>query len=151
MEEEAPIELLREMSAREVLVEICLTSNALILGISGSRHPLSVYIKYGVPVALSTDDEGVSRSDMTREYLKAAQDQGLDYVGLKTMARASIEHAFIGGESLWMDVKNFTPVPQCAMKPPRMLSGCRRFLDDNAKARLQWALEEAFVEFEVKY
>jgi hypothetical protein len=151
MEEDDPAGLLREMSARKVLVEICLTSNALILGISGSRHPLFVYLKYGVPVALATDDEGVSRSDMTHEYLRAAEDQGLDYIRLKTMARASIEHAFIGGESLWRDVKNFISVPQCAMKPPRMSSGCRRFLDDNAKARLQWALEGAFVEFEAKY
>jgi hypothetical protein len=44
-------------------------------------------LKYGVPVALATDDEGVSRSDMTREYLRAVQNQGLSYEELKRMAR----------------------------------------------------------------
>jgi adenosine deaminase len=28
----------------------------------------------GVPVALATDDEGVSRSNMTHEYLKGAEE-----------------------------------------------------------------------------
>jgi adenosine deaminase len=30
-------------------------------------------MKYGVPVALSTDDEGVARSNMTHEYLRAVE------------------------------------------------------------------------------
>ena len=52
-------------------------------------------MQYGVPVALSTDDAGVSRSDMTHEYLRAVQTQGLGYVDLKRMARASLEHSFL--------------------------------------------------------
>jgi hypothetical protein len=39
MSENDPIGLLREM-AENVLVEICLTSNDVILGVSGDRHPL---------------------------------------------------------------------------------------------------------------
>src|SRR4029077_17088677 len=69
--------LLKEMSQRKVLVEICLTSNAKILGVEGPNHPLPVYMKYGVPVALATDDEGVSRSDITHEYLRAVETYGL--------------------------------------------------------------------------
>ena len=34
-------------------------------------HPLPVYLQHGVPVALSTDDEGVSRIDLTHEYQRA--------------------------------------------------------------------------------
>ena len=49
------------MAERNVLVEIALTSNDMILGVSGDDHPLPTYLKYGVPVALATDDEGVSR------------------------------------------------------------------------------------------
>ena len=30
-------------------------------------------MKAGVPVALATDDEGVSRSDMTHEYLRESK------------------------------------------------------------------------------
>jgi len=89
MSEDDPIGLLQEMAKKNVLVEICLTSNDVILGVSGDRHPLPVYMKYGVPVALATDDEGVSRSDMTHEYLRAAETYGLSYGELKRMARAS--------------------------------------------------------------
>ena len=87
MSENDPIGLLHEMARKNVLVEICLTSNDVILGVSGDRHPLPVYMKYGVPVALATDDEGVSRSDMTHEYLRAVETYGLSYPDLKRMAR----------------------------------------------------------------
>src|SRR4029078_2913112 len=101
MHETDPYELLKEMARLNVMVEICLSSNDLILGVSGPRHPLATYIEYGVPVALATDDEGVARSEISMEYLKAAEDQGLGYIQLKTMARNSLQYAFIAGESLW--------------------------------------------------
>ncbi|HEY0671962.1 MAG TPA: hypothetical protein VGD27_06835, partial [Longimicrobiales bacterium] len=62
---------------------------------SGADHPLAAYHKYGVPTVISTDDEGVSRSEMTMEYVRAVQDQGLGYVKLKEMARNSLKHAFV--------------------------------------------------------
>ena len=77
-----------------------------------------MYLKAGVPVALATDDEGVSRSEMTREYERAVLDQGLDYVTLKKMARTSLEHAFLPGASLWSDARKFTPVHECAGEKP---------------------------------
>src|SRR5262249_42213141 len=70
----------------QVLVEVALTSNDLILGVRGPRHPLRTYLRYGVPVALATDDPGVSRSTMTLEYRKAVEEQGLDYRTLKRLA-----------------------------------------------------------------
>ena len=83
------------------MVEINLTSNDVILGVSGKDHPLPLYRKYGVPVALSTDDEGVSRIDMTHEYVRAAETYGLSYSDLKQMVRTSFEHSFLPGASLW--------------------------------------------------
>lgn len=94
MHEDRPYELLAEMARRGVLVEINLTSNDVILGVKGRDHPLRAYLTAGVPVALSTDDEGVARSDMTMEYVRAAQQQLLRYPDLKAMARASLRHAF---------------------------------------------------------
>ena len=94
MDEDDPLALLRELASKRVLVEIALSSNDLILGVRGSRHPLRVYLKYGVPVALVTDDPGVSRSSLTLEYRKAVDEQGLDYRTLKRMARSSIEYSF---------------------------------------------------------
>ncbi|HEX4642204.1 MAG TPA: hypothetical protein VH161_02015, partial [Candidatus Acidoferrales bacterium] len=59
MYEDRPYDLLKEMAAKHVMVEINLTSNDVILGVAGKDHPLPIYRKFHVPVALSTDDEGV--------------------------------------------------------------------------------------------
>jgi adenosine deaminase len=146
--------LLKEMVRRNVLVEICLTSNDVILGISGREHPLATYLKYGVPVALATDDEGVSRSEISKEYLRAVQDQGLGYLQLKQLTRNSLEYAFIGGSSLWSDAKRSVPVSQCTSDLAAMKltsSACRQFMDGSEKAKLQWKLEANFRDFESKW
>jgi adenosine deaminase len=146
--------LLKEMARRNVMVEICLTSNDVILGISGREHPLATYLKYGVPVALATDDEGVSRSEISREYLRAVQDQGLGYMQLKTLDRNSLEYAFIGGASLWSDAKKAVPVSQCTSDLAAMKltsTGCRQFIDGSEKAKLQWKLEEQLRAFEQRW
>jgi adenosine deaminase len=151
MHEDEPYELLKEMARRKVLVEICLSSNDLILGVSGPQHPLRTYLQYGVPVALATDDEGVSRSEISREFLRGAQEQGLGYIQLKTMARNSLHYAFIAGASLWNDARKFVPVAQCAKDVVVMKlssSGCRQFIDGSEKAQLQWKLEDDFRAFE---
>ena len=94
MYEDEPLKLLQEMAAKKVLVEIALTSNDVILGVKGSRHPLRTYLRYGVPVALVTDDAGVARSTLTLEFRKGVEEQGLDYRTLKRMARNSLEYSF---------------------------------------------------------
>jgi adenosine deaminase len=153
MYEENPHELLAMMARRNVMVEICLTSNEGILGIRGRQHPLAMYLKAGVPVALATDDEGVSRSEMTREYERAVQEQGLDYVLLKKLARTSIEHSFLPGSSLWSDARKFTPVHECAGEKPTAVpaSACMKFLNGSEKAREEWRLEHRFVDFENRF
>jgi hypothetical protein len=136
------------------MVEICLSSNDLILGVSGRQHPLAVYMQYGVPVALATDDEGVSRSEISREFLKAAEDQGLRYLQLKTMARNSLQYAFVSGASLWADGRRFTPVDQCRsdVAVMKLISdACRQFVGGSEKAKLQWKLEEDFRTFEGRH
>jgi adenosine deaminase len=153
MNETDPISLLHEMAKRNVLVEINLTSNELILGISGDEHPLPVYMKYGVPVALSSDDEGVSRTDMTHEYLRAAETYHLSYGDLKGFARQSLEHSFLPGQSLWAGSKPaFRRAAPCAASVPGKQSPkCSAFLLENERAREQWKLEGAFAEFEKKF
>jgi adenosine deaminase len=146
--------LLREMAERNVLVEICLTSNDVILGVSGDDHPLPAYMKSGVPVALSTDDEGVNRSDMTHEYLRAVQTYRVSYVDLKRMARQSLEHSFLPGQSLWADTKLvFRMTPACASDAAlgKPSAGCEEFLAASERARMQWKLETEFAKFEKKY
>jgi len=153
MSERDPIGLLKEMSQKKVLVEICLTSNDTILGISGDQHPLPIYLKYGVPVALATDDQGVARSDITHEYLRAAETYNLSYAELKRMARASLEHSFLPGDSLsnYATNKNVGPCETGLRnsKPPS--SACQASLDHSERARVQWEMERAFTEFEKNF
>ncbi len=154
MYEDDPFNLLREIVRRNVMVEICLTSNDAILGIRKEQHPLTTYLQYGVPVTLATDDEGVSRSEISREYLKAAEEHGLGYTQLKTFARNSIQFAFLPGVSLWADSKRFTSVGQCERDQPAanpISNACKQFLTSSEKARLQWKLEEDFKSFESQY
>jgi adenosine deaminase len=151
MYEDRAQQLLSELAQRNVMIEICLTSNATILGVQGERHPLRDYMRAGVPVALATDDEGVSRSDMTQEFLRGALDQGLSYVQLKKMTRTSLEHAFIAGASLWSDAGKFTPVSECSsdLRRPQIPSAsCSNFLQRNEKAKLESMLESQFSTFE---
>jgi hypothetical protein len=113
-----------------------------------------VYIKYGVPVALATDDEGVSRSDMTHEYLRAVETYDLKYADLKRMARQSLEHSFIPGASLWSDGRDFRRVAACdgeKLSGSSVSGKCQKFLEGSERARVQWQLEQAFAEFEKKF
>lgn len=149
MNERDPRQLLREMAMRNVLVEICLTSNDVILGVSGNDHPFPVYVRNDVPVALATDDEGVSRIDLTHEYLRAVETYDfVNYGLLKRMARNSVEHSFVGGASLWANTKSFQMVSACA--GGKLSAGCQKFLDSSERARLEWRLEAEFGEFEKK-
>jgi hypothetical protein len=139
------------MAQRRVMVEINLTSNDVILGVAGGRHPLRTYLDYGVPVALSTDDEGVSRSEMTLEYRKAVEEQGVDYPTLKAMARNSLEYAFVEGASLWADYDALAPVEACATASGGLEgASCRAFTAANEKARLQASLEVDLGAFEAR-
>jgi adenosine deaminase len=144
--------LLREMAEKSVLVEICLTSNDKILGLRGRDHPLGEYLKFGVPVALATDDQGVARSDLTTEYKKAVEEQGLDYQKLKNIARNSLEYAFVSGRSLWLNSATYLEmIAACnpnELEQTTLSQPCEDFLAQNERARLQWSLEKAFKTFE---
>jgi adenosine deaminase len=154
MYEDRPYDLLKEMTQKHVMVEVNLTSNDTILGVTGKQHEFPIYRKFGVPVALSTDDEGVSRIDLTHEYVRAVETYGLSYGDLKQMARTSIEHSFLPGASLWRDKDDFAhAVAACAgpgvalgaAKPP---AACAAFLGASEKAQQQWELERRFATFE---
>jgi len=108
-----------------------------------------------VPVALATDDDGVARSDMTHEYLRAVETYRLPYTDLKRMTRQSLEHSFLPGESLWVDAKHdFRAVAACAgdvLGSEKPSPRCEKFLAANERGREQWRLEAEFARFEKKY
>ena len=150
MGEKDPVNLLQSMARRHILVEVCLTSNDVILNVSGIHHPFPLYLKYGVPVALATDDEGVSRGDIVQEFQRAAETFNLSYLQLKQFARNSLEYSFLPGEGL----SRIHSPSLCAGDKPqaaKLSRACADLISRSEKARQQWDLEKAFAEFESKF
>jgi adenosine deaminase len=152
-EENLP-ELLNKMRQQKIAVEICLTSNAGILNVSGNRHPLPLYRREHIPFNLNTDDEGVNRSNLTMEFVKAVQTYQLSYVELKNIVRSSLEYAFLPGGSLYIDgdynklQPEFSEVRHENWQPS---AKAEALLHKSEKLREEVILERSFIEFEKKY
>jgi adenosine deaminase len=154
MYEQEPEKLLKDMAAKQVLVEINLTSNKDVLGVSGKNHPFPIYRKFGVPVAISTDDEGIERIDLTNEYVRAVESYDLNYADLKQLARNGLEYSFLPGASLWAapDFTRLTdPCGADAAGADERSSACEAFLKGSEKAEQQWELEKRFQDFEAGF
>ena len=119
MYENEPQSLLKEMASRHIMVEINLTSNDVILGVNAPWHPLPTYRAAGVPIALSTDDEGVSRIDLTHEYTRAAIEFNLSYLDLKTSARTSLKFSRMEESDMLEDWENRIAEPERRTSPRR--------------------------------
>lgn len=136
------------MAARGVAVEHCLTSADLILGVRGADHPYRLYRDVGVAQVLCADDEGVGRTDLSREYLMAVQTFGLGWTDLKGLARNALGHSFLPGARLW---ERGALNAACAAEAPgaeRPGAACARWLATSERARAQWILEGALRRFE---
>ena len=153
--EDDPLGLLADMARRNILVEIALVSNDQILGVRGIHHPFPLYRTFGVPVALATDDMGISRATMTTQFQVAVETFALSYADVKSLVRNSLEYAFVPGESYWQDRSTFTPVAICApsalSQPTTPSAECAAWLEQNERARLQWRLESSFAAFEARH
>lgn len=145
------VKLLEYMRNNYILVEICLSSNASILGVAGNSHPFMLYQRAGVPVTICTDDEGISRSNLTMEYVKAVQFFNLDYGDVVRLVRNSIEYSFLPGTSLFVD-HDYTmllPVFEGVDQPDWQPSVTAvQMMRANSKLERQVKLERAFVAFE---
>ena len=146
MYETGALQLLNEMRTKRIAVEINLTSNDLILGLRGIDHPFPIFRKYGVPVVISTDDEGVNRSHLTQEYERAVLTYGLTYSDVKQLVRNSLEYSFLSGASYWSDSSYRAPVKACEGGVSD--KSCAAFLASSDKASAQADLEKRFRDFE---
>ena len=143
--------LLKTMRTQGIAVEVCPSSNATILGVEGDRHPFRLYGKAGVPLTINTDDEGISRSNLTMEYVRAVRAWSLSYREVKTLVRNGLEYSFLSGESLFagrdyrqvrpqyrkLQARGWVPTPDDG-----------RLLAASDKATVQARLERALLEFE---
>ncbi|MBX7250073.1 MAG: adenosine deaminase [Caulobacteraceae bacterium] len=142
--------LVREMAERGVMVEVNLTSNAVILGVSGDDHPWRWLRSANVPFALSTDDPGISRSELSQEYARGAG-EGMTYADLRRSARNALAFSFLAGESLWTDAPRYErATAACAadLGRPEPSRACAAFLARSDKAREQFRFEARLAAFE---
>lgn len=144
-------DLVADMASSGVAVEVNLTSNESILGVSGEDHPVIWLRQAGVPVVYTTDDPGISRSDLTNEYARAVFDTGATYEDLVTSGRNALAFSFLPGEGLWDDPGRYERLNRaCADQEPggALSSNCASLLQASAKASAQWRYEQRLGEFE---
>ena len=87
--------IMKTMRAKDIPVEINLTSNAFIEGVQGANHPITLYRKYGVPYVISTDDAGVTRHNLANEYVLFASRYKPSYAEVKKASYNSIRYSFL--------------------------------------------------------
>ncbi len=87
--------LMAELVDRDVVLEICLTSNLRTRAVPApADHPFGWLRDAGVRVTLNTDDPGMFDTDLNREYLVAHEVFGLDAPALVDLARESVRASF---------------------------------------------------------
>jgi adenosine deaminase len=96
-----------------------------------------------VPVALSTDDEGIARIDLTHEYVRAVETFGLTYADLKEIVRNSLEYSFLPGASLWGERGSYAQIVEAcrsdAASAETSSQTCAAFLDGSEGRRAMGA------------
>lgn len=144
--------LIKGMAKYKTAVEICLSSNEAILDVKDNDHPFLLYKKAGIPMCISTDDEGVNRSNLSFEYVKAVSRYNLSYEELKNLIRNTLEYSFLEGESLFLkgdyksirkDFKKFKTISQW-----KNAFEYSELIKNNPKLKKQIQLEIEFLEFE---
>lgn len=152
MYENNPFSLLNALSEQKIPVEIALTSEEAVRSITAKENPFPVLQQYDVPVVLVTESGGLTRIDITNEYVRAAHDYNLSYAQLKTLARNSLEYSLLPGKSLWKSTSPYIMGDECKDSLTNKKTGiCQKLLTENPKANKQWALETKFVEFERQF
>lgn len=144
-------DLVAAMAQNGIAVEVNLTSNDSILEVSGEEHPVIWLREAGVPVVYTTDDPGISRSDLTNEYARAVFDTGANYEDLVTSARNAVAFSFLPGEGLWLDPGEYRRMnPACAGQSvdERPAGRCAALMEGSPLAREQWRYEQLLSAFE---
>jgi adenosine deaminase/aminodeoxyfutalosine deaminase len=92
--------LLQELKAREVPLELCPTSNVRT-GVcpSFAGHPLRHLFDLGLLVTLNSDDPAFFGSDLVNEFLLAHTEQGFTRDELRQLARNSFRASFLPAET----------------------------------------------------
>ena len=90
-------ELLEKLIDREIALEMCPSSNHQIVGFLSREYPLQYYLSQGVRVTINTDNPGISRTNLTNEYLQAARlsPNGLTFLEIFQLVKNGFSAAFL--------------------------------------------------------
>jgi adenosine deaminase len=91
-------ELVGELTAREVVLNLCPTSN-VVLGVYSDydEHPLPRLSEAGVRFTLGSDDPPYFGASIGGEYAVCAEHMGMDESDLREITRTAIDAAFCDG------------------------------------------------------
>jgi adenosine deaminase len=88
------------LKQKKIAIEINLTSNEFILGVSNDLHPIEIYFRNGIPIVICTDDEGVLRTSITEQYVLLAHRYKLTYDEIKTVVKNSLTYSNLEDEKI---------------------------------------------------
>jgi adenosine deaminase len=90
-------ELLQRFRDRNIVIELCPSSNFQICNFNGNDkpYPLRNYLKEGLKVTLNTDNPGISRTSITKEYFFMTQYAALTKLEVIQLLRNSLQGVFL--------------------------------------------------------
>lgn len=91
--------LIREVIEKDILLEICPTSNIQTCVIDNYKnHPIKKLYEMNVPISINTDNRTVSNTTLCREYQLLHDNLGFMEKDFLKINRIAIEHAFLSNE-----------------------------------------------------
>ncbi|WP_225744878.1 adenosine deaminase [Marinilactibacillus sp. Marseille-P9653] len=89
------LEVLKEVRDRNVLLEMCPTSNVQTRAVkSWADYPLRFFLDQGIPVSINTDNRTVSNTTLTDEFMLCVKHCQLTHQEMKKITLNSVEHSF---------------------------------------------------------
>ena len=91
-------ELLKRFKDRNIFIELCPSSNFQISDFNNSKgkeYPLRNYFDQGLKITINTDNPGISRTNISQEYLRATQIANLSKLEILQMIRNSFQGVFL--------------------------------------------------------
>jgi aminodeoxyfutalosine deaminase len=91
--------LVAHLRDRQIPLEVCITSNVMTGAVpSLAEHPVRRLFDAGVPITLNTDDPGIFRTTLTREFEIARIHFGFSEAELNSIRQNAERFRFVGGE-----------------------------------------------------
>jgi adenosine deaminase/aminodeoxyfutalosine deaminase len=90
--------LVAHLSKHQIPLEVCITSNVLTGAVTSlASHPVRRLFDAGVPITLNTDDPGIFRTSLAREFEIARTQFGFTEAELAEIQQNAERYRFVGG------------------------------------------------------